>query len=365
MEAARKTYELSLQTYARDTPLANLGAIYSELGDYDRALTAYERDMQLKPEIGDTYGNLINGYLQLNRLEEAKAIARQAQARNIDSPEIHLHLYLVNFLENNAAGMGREAAALMGKAGYEDQILNSGSDTALYHGKLAEARRLTRRAVESAVRSGSKEAAGIYEAQAALREVLVGNQGLARKRTRAALAISNGRDVVGFSALTLALAGDSAQAAQLGDNLAKRFPEDTIVQFNYLPTIRAAIQIRALDPRKALESLSAAAPYELGGNFENLNFLLYPVYLRGAAFLAEKQGIAAAAEFQKIVDHPGLVRNEIIGALAHLQLARACVLTGDTARAKSAYEHFLALWQGADPDIPILKDANAEYSKLH
>jgi hypothetical protein len=185
------------------------------------------------------------------------------------------------------------------------------------------------------------------------------------ERVRAALAVSNGRDVEGFSALALALARDSEQATRLGDDLAKRFPEDTIVQFNYLPTIRAAIQIRRLDAPKALAFLAAAAPYELGGNFENLNFLLYPVYVRGEAYLAGKQGVAAAAEFQKILDHPGLVRNEPIGALAHLQLARAHTLSGDIPKAKRAYESFLKLWKDADRDISILKDAQAEYSKLH
>ncbi len=364
MEAARKTYELSLETYPRDTPLGNLGAVYSELGYYDQALAAYQQDVRLNPEIGDTYGNLINGYLQLNRLDEARSVARQAQSRSIDSPEIHLHLYWVDFLEHDAAGMEREAAALMGKAGYEDQILNSESDTALYQGKLAKSRRLTRGAAESALRSGAKEAAGIYEAQRALREALVGNEDLAKERVRAALAISRGRDVEGFSALALALARDSEQAARWGEDLAKRFPEDTIVQFNYLPSIRAAIQIRSFHAAKAVADLTPATPYELGGNFENLNFLLYPVYLRGEAYLVEKQGAAAAAEFQKILDHSGLVRNEPIGALAHLQLARAHALSGDIAKAKNAYQSFLTLWKGADPDIPILRDAKVEYSKL-
>lgn len=364
LEAARKTYELSLQTYPRDTPLGNLGAIYSELGYYDRALTAYEQAVRLEPEIGDTYGNLINGYLQLNRLDEAKATARQLLSRNIDSPEIHLHLYWVDFLEHDSAGMDREAATLMGKAGYEDQILNSQADTALYQGELARARRLTRRAAEIALRGDEEEAAGIYAAQGALREVLVGNGELAKKQARAALATSHGRDVEGFSALALALAQDAEQAAPLCADLAKRFPEDTIVQFNYLPTIRAALRLRSSDATKAVELLTVAAPYELGGNFENLNFLLYPVYLRGEAYLVEKQGIAAAAEFQKILDHPGLVRNEPIGALAHLQLARAYALSGDAVRAKNAYEDFLRLWKEADPDIPVLKEANAEYERL-
>ncbi len=364
LEAARKTYELSLQTYPRDTPLGNLGAIYSELGNYEQALAAYQHAMRVDPESGDTYGNLINGYLQLNRLDEAKATARQAQSRSIDSPEIHLHLYWVDFLQHDAAGMDREVAGLMSKAGYEDQMLNSESDTALYQGNLAKARLLTRRAAESALREDEKEAAGIYEAEGALREVLVGNRELVEKYVRAALAISRGRDVEGFSALALALAGNSEQAARLGNELAKRFPDDTIVQFNYLPTIHAAAWLRSSDPAKALESLTSAVPYELGGNFENLNFVLYPVYLRGEAYLAEKQGAAAAAEFQKILDHPGVVRNEPIGALAHLELGRAYVLSGDTAKGKSAYKDFLTLWKDADPDIPILKEAKAEYSKL-
>lgn len=364
LEAARKLYELSLQTYSRDTPLGNLAAIYGELGYYDQALTAYEQAMRVGPETGDTYGNLINGYLQLNRLDEAKATARQAQSRNIDSPEIHLHLYWVDFLQHDSAGMEGEAASLMGKTGYEDQMLNSESDTALCQGELARSRLLTRRAVESALRVDEKEAAAIYEAEGALREVLVGNKELAEEHVRAALAISRGRDVEGFSALALALAGNSVHATRLADDLGKRFPQDTIVQFNYLPTIHAAAWLRSSNAVKAVESLTSAAPYELGGNFENLNFVLYPVYLRGEAYLAQKQGTEAAVEFQKILDHPGLVRNEPIGALAHLELGRAYVVSRNTAKAKSAYRDFLTLWKDADTDIPILKQAKAEYAKL-
>ena len=364
MEAARKMYELSLQTFPRDTPLGNLGAVYSELGHYDQALATYQQALRIDATSGDTYGNLINGYLQLNRLDEANATALQAQSRNIDSPEIHLHLYWVKFLRQDSAGMEHEVASLMGKAGYEDQILNSESDTALYQGNLSRARRLTVRAVASALRAEEQEAAGIYTAQGALHEVLVGNNELAKKQVRSALAISHGRDVEGFSALALALAQEPSHATQLSAELARRFPEDTIVQFNYLPTVRAAIELRKLNPGKAIDALNQATPYELGGNFENLNFLLYPVYLRGKAYLAGKQGDAAAAEFQKILDHPGLIRNEPIGALARLQLARSYALSRNTVKAKEAYNQFLALWKNADPDIPILKEANTEFAKL-
>ncbi|MBZ5656957.1 MAG: winged helix-turn-helix domain-containing protein [Acidobacteriia bacterium] len=356
LEAARKVYEFSAQTYPRDTSYTNLGLIYSDLGDYDKALAEYEEDLRINPETGTKYANLIAGYLQLNRLDEGRAMARQAQAHNIDSPEIHLNLYWVDFLQHDAAGMEREAAGLMGKPGFEDEMLNYEADTALYGGQLARARVLTQRAVESAQKVDEKEAAALYQANAALREALVGNADLAKQRARTALALSHGREVEALSAIAMAMAGDSTQATLLANELGKRFPEDTLVQSNYLPTIHAAAWLRDSNAAKATEALAAAA-YELGGNFETLNLVLYPVYMRGEAYLAAKQGSAAAAEFQKILDHPGAVRNEPIGALAHLALGRAFTLSGDTTKAKTAYQEFLALWKDADPEIPVFKQA--------
>ena len=253
---------------------------------------------------------------------------------------------------------------MMDKPGYGDQMLNHESDTALYFGQLAKARVLTRRAIESAQRGDEKEAAALYQAHAAVREALVGNMEQAKQHAHAALVLSKARDVEALSAIALEMAGDSAQAVRLANNLAKRFPEDTIVQFNYLPAIHAAALLRVSDGPKATEA-QAAAPYELGGNLQTLTFVLYPVYLRGEAYLAARQGTAAAAEFQKILDHPGVVRSEPIGALAHLGLARAYVQSGNQGKAKGAYQDLLALWKDADPDVPILKEAKAEYSKLH
>jgi DNA-binding winged helix-turn-helix (wHTH) protein/tetratricopeptide (TPR) repeat protein len=367
LEAARKVYELSAQTYPHDIPLSNLGIIYSQMGEYDKALAAYKEALRVNPETGNryAYANLVSGYLQLNRLDEAKATALEAQGHNIDSAQIHLNLYWVDFLQHDTAGMGREAAALMGKPGDEDQMLNFESDTALYSGQLAKARALAQLAVKSAQRADEKEAAALYEANAAVRDALVGNAELAKQQAQAALALSNGRDVEALSAIALELAGDSARATRLADDLGKRFPEDTIVQSNYLPTIRAAAFLRGGDAGKATEALAASGPYELGGFVETLNFVLYPVYLRGEAYLAEKQGAAAAAEFQKILDHPGVVRSEPIGALAHLGLGRAYALSGATDKAESAYNDFLTLWKDADSDIPILMHAKAEYAKLH
>ena len=362
LEAARKVYELWAQIYPRDAPPS--GFIYSELGDYEKALAAYQQALRVKPETGNGYANLASGYLQLNRLDEVKAIAREAHAHNMDSPEIHLNLYWVDFLQRDAAGMEQEAAVMMGTPGDEDQMLNYESDTALYGGQLAKAQLLTRRAVESAEKADEGEAAAVYQAEAAVREALAGNADLAKQQARSALAISKGRDVEALSAMALGLAGDSAHATELADDLGKHFPENTIVQFNYLPTIHAASLLRDSDAGKATEVLAVAAPYELGGIVETFHFVLYPVYLRGQAYLAEKQGAAAAVEFQKILDHPGVVRSEPIGALAHLELGRAYALSGDKGKADSAYKDFLALWKDADPDIPILKQAKAEYAKL-
>ena len=365
LEAARRVDELSAQTYPRDTSFTNLGIIYSELGDYDKALVAFENALRFNAETGYRYANLMGGYLQLDRLDEAKATAQEAQRRHIDYPEIHLNLYWVAFLQHDTDAMEREAAGMMGKSGHEDQMLNYEADTALYAGHLARARVLTRHAMDAARKADETEAPAVYLADAAVREALVGNGDVAKLQARAALAISNSRDAEALSAIALELAGDSTQASRLAGDLAKRFPQDTIVQSHYLPAIHAEELLRKNDYGKAIEALATAASHELGGNLETLNFVLFPVYLRGKVYLAAKQGAPAAAEFQKILDHPGVARSETIGALAHLELGRAFALSGDNANARTAYQEFLTLWKDADPDIPILIQARAEYSKLH
>jgi eukaryotic-like serine/threonine-protein kinase len=361
LEAARKTYELWAQTYPRDdVPPGNLGVIYLYLGDYDKALAATQEFLKRNPS-GLGYGNLVASYLQVNRLDEARATAQEAQAHNLDSPLIHFNLYVIDFLQHDAAGMEREAAGLMGKPGFEDLMLDTESNTATYAGRFAKARELTRRASDSAQRADEKEAAAAYEAEGAAREALVGNMGPARQQAQAALALSDGKNVAAGSAIALGLAGDAPQATWLAAALAKRFPEDTIVQFEYLPMIRAAVALQSGSAAKALEALAPAAPYELGSLG---GVTLYPVYLRGEAYLAAHQGSAAAAEFQKIVDHPGMRPTFAGHSLAKLGLGRAYVMTGDAAKARAAYQDFLALWKDADPDIPILKEAKAEYAKL-
>jgi tetratricopeptide (TPR) repeat protein len=365
IEAGRKTCELWAQTYPRDAiPPVLLSAIYGGVGDYDKALAASQEALKVDPGSGLVYANLVGNYLNVNRLDEARTTAQEAQAHNLDSPGVHSSLYIIDFLQHDAAGMERESATLMGKPGFEDSMLDAESDTAANAGQFSKARELTRRASGSAQRADEKETAAAYEAEAAVREALVGNMSQAKQGTTAALALSTGRDVEALSAIALALAGDSAQAMRLANDLAKRFPEDTIVQSDYLPMIHAVAAIQSGSPTKAIEALAPAAPYELGGPAQSVAFALYPVYLRGETYVSAHQGAAAAAEFQKILDHHGVVLNEPIGALAHLGLGRAYAMSGDAAKAKGAYQDFLALWKDADPDIPILKEAKAEYAKL-
>jgi len=358
LEAARKTFELWAQTYPRDSvPITNLGFIYLTLGESEKALAANQEALKLNPT-GLSYANVVASYLFLNRLDEAKATAQEAQAHHLDSPSIHINLYPFAFLQHDAAGMEREAAAVMGKPGFEDALLFVESQTAGYAGQFARKREFVRRAGDSATRADEKETAALYLADGAVHEAMAGNAAFAKQQAQAGLALSNGRDVQGWSAIALARAGDSAQALRLADDLAKRFPEDTIVQTQYLPMIRGSAALQSGNAAKAVEVLAAAAPYELGAGTG------YPAYFRGETYLKLGQGSAAAVEFQKIVDHPGAVSNDPVGALAHLGLARAYALSGDTAKARTAYQDFLGLWKDADPDIPILKEAKAEYAKL-
>jgi eukaryotic-like serine/threonine-protein kinase len=364
LEKARRVYELWAQTYPREyVARLNLSVIYANFGQYDKALEEARKTLRLKAN-GDGYGSLAGSYLYLNRFEEARATAEEAQAKKFDSPTLHILMYQLAFLRLDAPGMAKEAGWAEGKPGVEDVLLVNEADTAAYSGHLQAARKLSRRAVASAERAEEKEAAATYEADGALREGLFGNNGEARQLAAAALGLSTGRDVQFQAALALALAQDATQAQSLSDDLGKRFPEDTNVQFNFLPTTRAQIGLIHNDFARAIEALQPAAPYELGSPFSTISLALYPVYVRGAAYLAAHQGSEAAAEFQKILDHRGIVLNEPIGALAHLQIGRAYAMQGDTAKAKATYLDFLTLWKDADPDIPILIAAQSEYAKL-
>jgi len=364
LEKAAQIYHLWAATYPQDTtPVTDLGYLGGELGHYDENLTMAQKVVQLDPS-GIEFASLVGAYLSLNRLSDAKATVAEAQAHHQDSALNHINLYQVAFLENDQQAMASEVAWGMGKAGVEDVLLYAESLTAGYSGKLSSARDLVRRAHASALRADEKETAAGYLADSALREALFGNAAEARQGMTAALALAENRDIKTAAALTYALGGDVARAQSLADDLNQSLPHDTIVQFNYLPSIHGSIELARNNSAKAIAALEPAAPYELGTPAQQLFLNLYPVYVRGLAYLASHNGAAAAVEFQKILNASSLITNEPIGALAHLQLGRAYAMQGDIAKANSAYHDFFMLWKDADPDIPILKQANAEYAKL-
>jgi serine/threonine protein kinase/tetratricopeptide (TPR) repeat protein len=366
LEKARQAYQLWAQTYPRDVvPVGNLATIYANLGQYEKSLAETREALSLDPASALPYINLVSNYIYLNRLEEARVTVEKAQAKNLDSAFLRFLLYQLAFLKNDAAGMRQQVAWAAGKPGVEDVLLSYEADTAAYFGRLAKAREFSRRAVASAERAEEKETAAGYEAEAALREALFGNVVEGRQRAAAALALSSGRDVQYGAALALGFARDARRAQELADDLGKRFPEDTLVQFNYLPTIHAQLALTRNNSSKAVEDLQTATPYDLAvpvnGPFTPA---LYPVHVRGEAYLAAHRSGEAAAEFQKLFDQRGLVINEPIGPLAHLGLARAYALQGDTAKARSAFQDFFSLWKDADPDIPIYRAAKVEYANL-
>ena len=365
LEATRSACDLFAQTYSRDEEARlYLWLVYTGLGDYEKAHRAAQDAFRINSASGNNLVNVMYADQWLNRVAEAKSTLQDARAHNVDSPWVALVVYMLDFLQRDAVGMEQQASAAMGIPGVEDQMLFLESETAACGGEFTKARELTRRAVDSARRAQEKETAAEYLGHNAVREAIVGSSAVAKEDAQSAIAEINGKNAEGFSAIAFALTGDAANANRLIDDLGKRFSQDTIVQFEYLPMARAGLALTTGNAANAIAALTVASPYELGHTNNDFTFALYPVYLRGESDLAAKDGSAAITEFQKILDHSGVVGNEPIGALAHLGLARAYSMSGNTAKAKTAYQDFFALWKNADPDVPILKEAKAEYAKL-
>jgi eukaryotic-like serine/threonine-protein kinase len=364
LEKTAQVYQLWQQTYPRDyVTHTNLAYISGNLGDWNKALGEDLEAMRLDASHVNRYANLSIDYMNLNRLDDAEAVLKRAEDRKLESEELLGARYQLAFLKGDTGLMAQLLSVTFGKPGEEDPLLAAQSDTEAWQGKLKQARELTRRAMDSAQRNDAKETAAVYQASAALREVESGNRELAVADAHATLKLAPNRDVRSVAALALARANDGAAAEELAAELDKSFPLDTIVQKYWLPTIRAAIALGHKDAKRAIELLQVASPIELGQP-ANLNLALAPVYLRGETYLTLHDGVAAAAEFQKFIDHRGLVGNFEWGALARLGLARAYAMQGDPVRAKAAYQDFLALWKDADSDVPILKQAKAEFAKV-
>jgi eukaryotic-like serine/threonine-protein kinase len=365
LEQAIQVYELWAKSYPQDlVPPNNLGAINSSLGQYQKALGEIEESLRLEPNAVNGYGNLAQIYLALNRPDDAAKEIAQAQQLKLEGDYLHWTMYQLAFYRGDTAEMARQVEWAAGKPGSEDLLLSFQSDTEAFYGRLTKARDFSRRAVDSAVRDDSKETGALWQVNAAMREAEFGNAAVAKQDVAAALALAPGRDVKLFAALALARSGEPGRAKTLLDDLEKAFPSDTLLKVYWFPTLRAALELDANNPAQAVIYLEAAAPYELGQPSQLQLGTMYPVYLRGEALLMEKNGIGAAAEFQKFLDHRGVTLNFPLGALAHLGVARGYAMAGDAAKARAAYADFFSLWKDADPDIPILVAARGEYAKL-
>ena len=356
---ASRVYETWATTYPNDqAPRTNLAVIYSDLGKFDQSLEQAKEAVRIAAHDRQSYANLVDAYLLLNRTSEANAIAQQALQQNMDSSNLRLYLYDVAFLEQDASAMERQMTWASGEPGVEDAFLNDDADVLAVEGKLAEARAKTARAVEAAKRADEKETAAGYDLDEAQREAAFGNAAEAVKAAEAALALAGDRDTKFGVGVALALAGDTKKAETLSAQMEKDFPDDTIVQDVYLPTIRGEIAVKEKDPSRAVKTLETATPYEL-----SISGGLLPVFVRGLAYLEARDGRSAAAEFQKLIDHPGIVLNAPIAPVARLELARAYLAENDRVRAQAAYEDFLNRWKDADAEIPILREAQEEYAK--
>jgi serine/threonine protein kinase/tetratricopeptide (TPR) repeat protein len=365
LEKEAQTYQLWVQSYPNDSvPHGNLGANYSALGQYDQALPELLEAQRLDPLTVTGYQNLCLVQLAQNHIPEAKVTMDQAAAHKLDAAYLRLMHYMIGFLENDTTTMAQQVAWSAGKPGDEDVLLAAQSDTEGFYGRLSAAREFARRAVDSAIRADSKETAALWQVNGALREAEFGNAAAARHDADAAIALSPGRDVKVLAALVQARAGYIARARSLADELEKTYPTNTTLKLYWFPTVRAAVELGGKNPAQALVALEAVAPYEFGEPPPFQVGTLYPPYLRAEAYLALHDGPAAAREFQKLIDRRGLVINYPLGALAYLGLGRAYVLSGETAKAKAAYQEFFTRWKDADPEIPILKEAKTESAKL-
>jgi tetratricopeptide (TPR) repeat protein len=375
LDKAAQTYQEEIESYPRESGAhANLGFVYGELGQYEKAAEIMRQALRLSPEKGRE--NLANYALALQRFDETRQIIHEAQALKLDDAIFHNDLYALAFLGSDSAAMAEQQQWYAGKPDYENWGLALASDTEAYGGHLGKARELTKRAVDSAIRADSKENGAIFQAIAAQREAAYGNATEARQSAAEALRLAPASlGTESEAALAFAIAGDTARADPLVRDLGKRFPLDTQMRSLWLPAIQAQLALDRKNPAPALNTLQAASLIELGQiQFVNNISCLYPVYVRGEAYLAARQGSATAAEFQKILDHNGIVWNCWTGALAHLGVARANALQSRTSqgadadaariRALAVYNDFLTLWRDADPNIPILKQAKAEYANL-
>jgi serine/threonine protein kinase/tetratricopeptide (TPR) repeat protein len=371
LEKAYQTLELWLQTYPRGEspdPRGLMGGLSTHgTGRFERVIDSAQRRIANDPDTLFGYSNLASGYFFLDRFEEAERALQRAAERKLGDSSLLMMRYNIAVLKGDKDEMDRIVALAKGKRGAEHPVANLEALALARSGRLTLARQSSSRATNLARQEGGGEAAASYQAARAVWEAVCGNAAEAKKNAIAALERSNGRDVEYAAGLALALSGDFSRSQTLADDLDKRFPEDTFAKSTYVPVLRALSALARGKPTDSVEQLQTALRYELavnGLNFGHYLGGLHSAYVRGEALLAVHRYAEAAAEFQKILDHRGIVGADPIGALAHLQLGRSFALSGDTIKAKAAYQDFLTLWKDADPEVPILRQAKAEYARL-
>jgi eukaryotic-like serine/threonine-protein kinase len=366
LEKSTQTLEMWKSEYPHDAfPHGSLGVNYTYMGQYAKAAAEWEAALRLRPDSVFIYENLASIYLALNEPDLAQSIVQSCLARHLDSGRLRRTLYSLAFLRRDRVEMGRQAEWAANKPGAEDFLLSAQSNTEAYFGRAKNARRFWRRAVDSATRADLREAAALWQVIGSLTEAEFGERRIAVSDVRDAMALAAGRNVRVLGALALARAGDTAGAEAIATELATDNSKNTVLILYRLPSIEAAIALAHGNPRRALELLETARSYELGEPTPAGLAPLYPMYLRGQAYLSLHDGPAAAVEFQKILDHPGIALNSPLGALARLQRARAAALARDLPAARSAYRDFLTLWQEADSDVPVFIAAKSELARLH
>ena len=363
------TLESWAQTYPRDFMPLGLSGGWGTRGTglYERGIQASEQALRINPDLTPAYSNIIDLSICLGRFAEAAAALQRAAERKLEIPQFLVSRFYLAFLDGDEAGMKREVDRAHGNLETENWMSHNQALVLARSGKMRNARVRWQHTIELVQQAGDREKAAIYQAAEAVCEALFGNSDQAKEFARAAPELGKGRDVEYAAAFAMALSGDSSGCQTLAENLAERFPEDTPVQFEYLPTLRALLALCSQAPSDAIEHLQTALPYDFampGTAFFAKFGGLYPAYVRGLAHLAGGRGQDAGAEFQKVLDHRGIVLADPIGALAHLQIGRALVLSGDQEKAKDAYQDFLTIWKDADPDIPVFQQAKAEFSKL-
>jgi len=369
LERQQQTMESWARTYPRDPVphglLAGLATIST--GRYELSIAAADKSLALDPDQGPPYNSKANSELALNRLADAEDTIRRATERNLEFTNLLKVRYFIAFLNGNREDLKRTAALAKGKRGTEDVMSHVEALALARSGRLREARLTAAAAVDIAQKAGQRERAALFDTETAVWEVFYGNAAAARHKASTTLELARGRDVDYAAAFALVLSGDVARARALADDLATTFPEDTSVQYLYLPTLRALFSLNAQDAAAAIQSLQIASRFDLGvGSIGVTGYFgrLYPIYVRGQAYLAAHQPAAAAAEFQRIIDHRSIVLVDPMDAMARLQLARALALSGDIVKAKSTYDDVLALWKDADSKIPVVEKARAEYARL-